>query len=392
MAASEILESYYNDRTRGAVEWKSAGGQVIGYTGPPCPVELISAAGLLPVRVSGHPDTGHAAFDKYALPTHPKWSTGARQIALEYVNAITENVLNGTWNVLDHLVVTNPRKAVFLIHSILCHSKQMDPELVAPESHFLDHAIVSSYDGSRFHKRVFDLFRAELETWSGNSITTAALEKSIAEANQTRALLAKLQALRSEASPRLSGESALIAAGAVQTMPAAQANDLLAALIEETEAASPREGARVFVAGSMLDNVSLYRAIEAAGATVVGESHNFGTAALGPQIRTDIDPFAAAADHFHRQRPDAVYPMMDAIADTVGKAQAVSPDLVVLHVYYADDHLAWQAPTEIEAMKSAGLPTIYLAEAPYRMADPAAVTNKIADALASADALLETVR
>lgn len=392
MPASDSLKSHYEDRTRAASAWSEAGGRVIGFTGPPCPVELIAAAGFLPVRVSGSPAGGREAFDKYALPTHPKWSTGPRQIALGYVNAMTEAVLNGSWSVLDRLIVSNPRKAVYLIHTILCHSRQMDPELQAPESYFVDHTIVSSYDGARFHLRVFEKLRAALEAWSGKPITEAALADAIAQANETRALLARLNAFRIEQAPRLSGSLALAAIGAVQTMPAAQANELLASLIEEVEAAPHRDGPRIFVAGSALDNDALYRAIEASGAIVVGESHSWGAAAFGPAIRTDIAPFAAAADHFHRQRPDAVYPIAEAVAGMARQVEAAKPDLAVFQVYHADDHLAWQAPSEMEAVRALGVPTLYLSEAPYQPEDPAIIGRKIADALGTAARPLETAQ
>ena len=65
MKALETMQLHYHDRELSARKWKEAGGKVVGYSYTGVPVELIIAAGLLPLMITGDPEISTEAGDKY---------------------------------------------------------------------------------------------------------------------------------------------------------------------------------------------------------------------------------------------------------------------------------------------------------------------------------------
>ena len=64
------IQKHYQQRDRAAKEWKEKGGKVAGYFCNSVPEELILAAGLFPLRLSGDPRGGTEEADEYAEPAY----------------------------------------------------------------------------------------------------------------------------------------------------------------------------------------------------------------------------------------------------------------------------------------------------------------------------------
>ncbi|MBC2667566.1 2-hydroxyacyl-CoA dehydratase [Novosphingobium piscinae] len=104
-------------------------------------------------------------------------------------------------------------------------------------------------------------------------------------------LLGRIDGLRRAG--RISGCDALVIAGACAVLPAAEAEGALTALLAADLPARP-SGTPVLVCGTAHEDDRLYRAIEAAGCTIVGEVHGWGLTRLAAPARVTA-PAATAA-------------------------------------------------------------------------------------------------
>jgi benzoyl-CoA reductase/2-hydroxyglutaryl-CoA dehydratase subunit BcrC/BadD/HgdB len=381
MGALEELTAIYRDRGTAARAWKAGGGKVVAYVSSSAPEELIAAAGFLPYRLSGDPEAGFEALGRYYYPLADKSVPGSRVMSLEFINSIMALVFEGRFDFADVLVIPYARKAVLALYGQFSAVREAYPELKIPELYLLDRTITPYYAGGLYNReRIFD-FKARLAQWAGAPVTDAALSAAIAEGNETRRLLAELNGLRAEA--KVSGAEALAVFGASRFMPKGEFNRLLTAALPDLAARPPRTGPKLFVSGSPLDNTSPYEIVEACGATVVGESHDWGAPMADLPLRAAGDPTEAVAERFHKSPPDLIFPLDAAVADVVARARACGAEGAVFHVYRHDDHELFDVPAKRAALEAAGVPTLYLQEQPYRLADPAPVRDAVTAFLAN---------
>jgi 2-hydroxyglutaryl-CoA dehydratase, D-component len=349
------LEKHYRQRDLRARTWKSNGGKVVGYFGEVVPVEL-----------SGNHAAPVTHLGQHYFPYADKSVPGSRVMSLEFVNSMLDMLLSGAYDFLDYLVIPNSRKAILAIHSHLTAARAADPDLRLPELYILDRTITSSYASSEYNRaRIFE-FKGQLERWSGRALTNDALERTIALYNENRALLGKLGDLRTQTSPLLSGVQALHAYGAGKLIPVEDHNALLREVVDEAAAFRPREGTRVFVAGSPLDCTDLYERIEEGGATVVSENHSWGIRCAGRVVDTDCAPMDAIADAYHKTPGCTTYPLAESVRVCTERAVASKSSVAVFFVYRHDDAQVFDTPDEIAALAAAGIKSVYLAEQPYR--------------------------
>jgi hypothetical protein len=128
-------------------------------------------------------------------------------------------------------------------------------------------------------------------------------------------------------------------------------------------------GHRVLLAGSVPPDDRLHRAIEAAGADVVGEAHVFDSGRLGPQCPVDAEsPERALASHLLKVSI-APRAMIGRAERVVERAVAARANTVVIWLTREDEALAWQVPALRNALAAAGLPALVLAAADWRCDD-----------------------
>ncbi|WP_349902594.1 2-hydroxyacyl-CoA dehydratase family protein [Parafrigoribacterium humi] len=122
-----------------------------------------------------------------------------------------------------------------------------------------------------------------LESWTSTPITEASLSDAHAELVGLRAELERMRAERR--ARRLAGTTALHAYRVAAALPPATTMELLrATTTEPTDAAFP-----LFLTGSAPLGDEVYRAVEAVGATVVGEDHDWGDPILSDELPARVD-------------------------------------------------------------------------------------------------------
>lgn len=167
----------------------------------------------------------------------------------------------------------------------------------------LDRAASRAYNAARL---------AQLGEWLAELSDTrpddAALAAAEAELATQRDLLARLGTVR--AGGRIGGAHALEIIGAAAILAPAEFNPALAAALPALAAQPALPGQRVLVCGTAHEDSALYRAIEAAGALVVGERHSWGTdAGIPGRMTSPASEAAAVAALVEQLRPDLVLHM-----------------------------------------------------------------------------------
>jgi benzoyl-CoA reductase/2-hydroxyglutaryl-CoA dehydratase subunit BcrC/BadD/HgdB len=377
MNAIDRLRRCYVERGQAARAWKSGGGRIVGYFEDNVPEELILAAGLLPYRLSGKPDVPPDSLKKYLFPMWKKHSLAERQVKLGFINSMLDLIFRGEFDFIDYLVIPYSRKSILAIWQQLHDAKAAYPALKLPETWILDRAMTPSFDSSLFNQQRVFAFRAQLEKWSGAPISDESLARAIRLTNGQRAAIASLNALRVEG--RIAGAEALALTSAGKFMPVTDHTALLNESLGEIARRPIRCGPRVFLAGSPQDNDQLYGVIESGGATVVAENHYWGAPAAYYPVFTDMEPITAVAHMYHSKPSSVVYPLQRAIDEVVERAVAARADAVIFSVYDNDNHEIWSVPATIDALKAAGIPSLYLSQQPYLLRDVSAQKAAIED-------------
>ncbi len=312
---------------------KQNGMPVVGLTCSFAPVEIFYAAGIVPVRLRGIHTESLAIGDAYYGPfvcTFPK--------------ALLQQAGSGFYDFLDGAVITSGCDGMRRLDE--CWRKMgSDIEGTLPRwftlfdvPHKPDGVALSWYE-SRIRKLM-----AAIEERFHVTITIEALEKAIRDQNMIREKIWELGVLRSQDPVFITGTEAFEALIARTVLPSDVYLDALTSLVDEvknrTEPVSLGKK-RLFVTGSICDDVDLFRQIEEKGAVVVGESVCYGMRNSCDTVREDQDPVTALAEHYLSgsicPRMFGYYPMRrDAILDMVKTAKA--DGVIMQNIRFCDLH------------------------------------------------------
>ncbi|MBI2756560.1 MAG: 2-hydroxyacyl-CoA dehydratase [Chloroflexi bacterium] len=344
-------------------------GPVIGYLGADIPEELILAAGARPVRVSGRPMPSMPLADRY--------------IGGE-VDAVTrsqlERILDGTYGFLDFLVIAHDTEGLVRLFYTIRELRRVEPGVTLPPFHFFDllhlpHRTTALYNRARTRE-----LRQVLESWTDREITDADLHATIVRCNEHRRLLGRVLELRTASPPRLTGVEALRLIGSGMVLPKTAHAALLRALLELC-AALPRypDRVRVFLTGSAHEWPELYQLVEAHGALVVGEDHDWGDPWYEDLVDEDADPIDALADRYQYRAPSASRSSIAARAAYLERrAAACRAQAVIAFVRAGDEAPAWDFPRQRMALDRHGIPSLLVDRVPYGAAVPAAAQDAVA--------------
>jgi benzoyl-CoA reductase/2-hydroxyglutaryl-CoA dehydratase subunit BcrC/BadD/HgdB len=371
MTAFEELQKHYLRRDLTARQWKKNGGRVVGYFCDNVPEEFILAAGLFPLRLSGDPlgDTEKVGF----------YSEQGNVFSREgFVASMLHMILHGKYDFLDYLIIPHARDSIHRLYTTLINLKETDPDLNLPELCYLDNLHTTFYSAGIYNRHRWLEFKERLEEWTGRKITNEKLSQAIDITNENKALLKKLAAFRAADPSRISGVEALQIIGASLFMSKAEHNNLLKEYLDGADRFPAKNGVRLFVEGSPLDNLQLYEIIESCRATVVAEDNCWGNRYSDVPIDLTLDPVEAIIDRYNHKTPcSRMYPLSRRIEYCLKSASEAKAQGVIFNIQRFDEIQAWETPDEIKALKEIGIPSLYLKDQPYRISEPGALKNRI---------------
>ncbi|TRZ66537.1 MAG: 2-hydroxyacyl-CoA dehydratase [Rhodocyclaceae bacterium] len=338
-----LLQEAYSDRFRAARSAYQSGKAIVGYVGNTVPVELIAAAGCFPLRVA--PISGSTtSADRYV-----------ESFADIDTRLITELFIAGELDFLSLLIIPRSTESYHKLYLSLRELKrvgaaQAGPDLLLYEILHTQSRISRQY-GLKRTRELADRLSAIGNTEVGDDT----LLKAIASTNQTRTLLARIQAARYSVDQSVSGYEAFTVMGAGRFLDREYYNRVLTEWIDSS-ARSPGAGPRLLVKGCPLDHPYLHRQVEFAGGRVVAEDDDWGARGATPLIGSQGTPLEAIFDHYFSQVPcPRVSP--DSVAqEWFNNALRTAPiDGVIFYLPVPDDVYGWDFPRQRDAVERAGL-------------------------------------
>lgn len=367
----EAMQNHYHQRDLAAKTWKNEGGKVVGYFCDSVPEEMILAAGLFPIRLSGNPEGDTTLARKHVIP---------RFTAREgFVHSMLNMLLTGEYDFLDYLIIPHSRDSIHRLYQLLAMIKTAKSEFKIPELFFLDTLHTTFFSSGAYERDRMMELKTKLEEWSGKTIADNELIQAIEITNENKRLLKKMAVLRASDSPRISGTEALKIIGSSMVMMKKEHNSLLKSFLENEAGALPlKKGKRIFLSGSPLDHTQVYDIIESENAIVVGEDHCWGNRLSDVPVDTKVDPLEAIIDRYHFKYPcPRMFPMDRRVECCVRAVENARAEQVVFFIYRHDNAEAWEVPSKAKVLADKGIPSIVLKNQPYLISDPEKLTADI---------------
>jgi bzd-type benzoyl-CoA reductase N subunit len=330
-------------------EWKNQGKKVIGWQCTYVPEELIHAAGMLPIRVTG--DSRELEMEDANSYMYIN--------TCSFIRSCLELVLRKEFDFLDGYV-----------SSATCDGSR---RLADVWRNYLSIPLIYILTVPRkFTERAHQLYKTEvqemkgqLEDQCGVKITDSALRESIKLFNRTRELLRNLYELRKAEAPPVSGAETMEVVNAAFRMPKEQYNELLEKLLEEATSSGRtlESKVRLMINGSPLNNPEFIQTIEDLGGLVVVDELCMGTRYWWESVDTnpDLDPLEAISRRYLNNFPCARMVPSDGRFDQVlelakdYRIDGVVNEIIRYCVPYAHDE-----PLIRERLENQGIPVLEL--------------------------------
>ena len=312
----------------------------IGFVGPDIPIEVLIASGRPYGHLPWRADRATPWADRWLESSFPYWA-----------RSILEQWHDGVFDALDTVVFSRADDASQRLYYYV-RELQRNGKLRGPAPRIFDVALIPR-ESSLAHTEaaVHELMRAL-------DVDVDALPSAFERANAIRRRIALLERSRAANGPlheRL-GRAALW-------------SDPCAWIESLHLPDAPPATTRLLLAGSMPPDERVHDAAEAAGASIVAETHALALGRLGPEVhpassRTSAgridEPVRALAKHL-RAASVAPRAFLDRGAWIVERARGARADGVVLWLTREDEALAWAAPVQRHALEAAGMPVLMLA-------------------------------
>jgi bzd-type benzoyl-CoA reductase N subunit len=270
-------------------EWKATGGKVVGYFCSHVPVEVMTAAGVLPFRMRGTGSTGTELAD-----------ASFSSINCSFPKHTFNQALRGEFDFLDGLICISSCDHVRRVYDNWKQQLSTPYLTVMSLPKKIGEAQVDWY------YEEINILRENLGKFLGVEITDDRLRGAITQVNETRSLQRQMYELRKRERPPISGAEALAVMVAGSSLPRERYNDLLRTLLADLENVQGKSGyrARLMIVGSELDDPEYLQVIEDQGGLVVTDSICFGTRTMWVDCsETEPDPVRALARYYIQERP-----------------------------------------------------------------------------------------
>lgn len=348
------VHQLYLSREARATELAKQGSKIFGYFCCLTPVEILTAADIVPYRIMGNIKQNITEADIYL-----------EKIACPFIRSCLNMALIGEYHFLDGFVVPHGCDNIVKIYDIW-------KDNVKPVyAHFINVPHTLSKPSKRFFRAELSTFKSSLEEFIKKEITVDRLQDSINLHNKNRALLRELYELRRPDPPLISGGEILEILVDTMSLPVQESCTLLSNIIDQVKRRkenSPKKRARLLIYGCEVDDTHLMKMIESSGANVVIDDLGIGTRSFWRDVEKSEDPLGNLVNHYLGNVPCPRF--FKGGEDTyendleirfgylLNYAKEFNVDGVIVHLTRFCDIFAFDFPDVRDFFQNAGIPVI----------------------------------
>jgi benzoyl-CoA reductase subunit C len=348
-------EKYYSDYGARARELKDSGRQVIGYLSALCPVEILTAAGVVPIRLKGNVSEAVTKADAYM-----------ETMVCPFVRNVFDSALKDRYRYLDGMVLAHQCDSIDRTYDVWSYN------LGYQYWHFVNYPHVTDDPSIEFTNEILRIFIRTLEKFTGKSITDQALAEAVRAHNGNRRAMRELYDLRKEDVPRISGAEMMKVLIAAMSLPVDESTALIKSVTEEAKqrtAVSGKKPARIMLIGDQIDDVAIVNAIEGAGAFLVMDDLSTGSKMYWGDVDATADPVRGITERYLRKlKFPTTFVEGNTYAESLearfGHMRQYIKDFnvngAILFIYKYCDPFGFEVPAIKSYIESAGTPVLYI--------------------------------
>lgn len=369
MAATEKLYTQYGARAR---ELKASGKKVIGYLSALGPVEIMTAAGVFPIRLKGNVSEAISKGDAYM-----------ESIVCPFVRNVFDAAVKGKYDFLDGMVLPHQCDSIDRTNETWSYTLRL------PYWHFLNIPHVTGDPSITFTKEILRIFIKTLEQFTGKKITDESIAEAVKTHNENRQFMRALYNLRKSDPPLISGAEMMKVLVAAMSLPVEESSALIQAVTKEVKQRKPAQNGkvkRIMIIGDQIDDVAIIEAIESAGAHLVMDDLSIGAKMYWQDVDATSDPLQGIAERYLRKLkiPTTFVGSADTYEGILEErfghmreyVSEFKVDGVILFIYKYCDPYGFEVPAIKSFIESAGTPVLYL-EDEYSTSSLARVKTRI---------------
>ncbi len=353
LAKADIYYRQYGSRAR---ELHAAGKKIIGYMSVLGPVEIMTAAGVVPFRLKGNVAEAITKGDAYM-----------ETIVCPFVRNVFDAAVKGKYDFLDGIVLPHQCDSVERTTEI------WNDNLKLPYFHFINVPHVTDDPSIEFMKEILRIFIGTLENFTGNKISDDVLAKAVQAHNENRRLMRDLYALRKPGQPYISGVEMMKVLVAAMSLPVEESSALIEGIIKEVKqrnASVPEKKKRIMLIGDQIDDIAIVDAVEGTDALLVMDDLSIGGKMYFTDVDATTDPVQGIAERYLRK--------LKIPTTFVGEGETYEENLearfghlkkyirefnvegAILFIYKYCDPYGFEVPAIKSFIESAGVPVLYL--------------------------------
>ena len=348
-------EKYYSDYGARARELKDSGKKVIGYLSALCPVEILTAAGVVPIRLKGSVSEAVTKADAYM-----------ETMICPFVRNVFDAALKGKYGYLDGMVLSHQCDSIDRTYDV------WSCNLGFPYWHFINYPHLADDPSIAFTNEVLRIFIRSLEKFTGRKITDEALAEAVRSHNENRRAMRELYDFRKEDVPRISGAEMMKVLIAAMSLPIDESTALIRGVAEEVKRREPAtngKAGRIMLVGDQIDDVAIVNAIEGADAYLVMDDLSTGSKLYWGDVDATADPVQGITERYLKKlKFPTTFVAGDNYAETLearfGHMRRHIKDFrvngAILFIYKYCDPYGFEVPAIKSFIESAGTPVLYI--------------------------------
>lgn len=350
------VEKYYTRYGSRARELHAGGTKVMGYLSALGPVEIMTAAGVVPIRLKGNVSEAITKGDAYM-----------ETIVCPFVRNVFDAAVKGKYDFLDGMVLPHQCDSIDRTDDVWSYNLKL------PYWHFLNVPHVTDDPSIEFMKEILRVFIGTLEVFTGKKITDEAIAQAVRAHNENRRLMRDLYALRKSNPPLISGVEMMKVLVAAMSLPIEESSALIQSVTAEVKqrpAGSMDKTPRIMLVGDQIDDVAIVDAIEGTGARLVMDDLSIGSKMYWQDVDATADPLQGIAERYLRKLkiPTTFVGSADTyqgiLEERYGHMRKYidefKVDGVILFIYKYCDPYGFEVPAMKSFIESAGTPVLYI--------------------------------